>query len=107
MKKYVPFVIAFVLAISFFLSQRSAETSSESRFDTPARRQFSQPAAFSETRPLRDIANAQTISRPAASALSLFEVGAKSDPVSGSRGQGDADQSLATFGSTQMPAPTL
>ena len=105
MKKSVPFVVLVVLTISFYLSQRPAETGSEARFDFPSRVQASNAVAFAESPAIRDLITAQSNAESRGDDLQLFEVGAKSAIANGTLRPGDADQSLAPFGSAPMPPP--
>ena len=107
MKKYVLSLATLTLAVSFFLSQRPAETKSESRFGHVSRPEWARAAAFAVSGPLRNTAESRAGFGASAKNFTVREVGAGnalfSRPVTGH----DADQALAEFGSLPMPAPSL
>jgi hypothetical protein len=101
MKKYVLFAATLCLAIIFFLSQQSAETRSESRFEQSGKPQSAQAAAFGVSRPLRDLGEPTVSTRTGH--LSLRTLGVESSSSTNTQFKHDEDGSLGRVSLTDMP----
>jgi hypothetical protein len=106
MKKYVPFAAALCLAIVFLLFQRSAETSSESKFEQPGKPSSGQAVAFGVSQPLRDLGSRPASARRAGDLTPLL-LGVESSSSENTQFKHDVDGSPGQFSSTEMPAPIV
>lgn len=107
MKKYALSVVILTLAVSFFLSQRPTSSKSESRFETVSGPHSARAIAFGVSRPVSEIAESRGNVGTIAKDISVRQLGADGTLFNRVTSGHDVDRSLAEFGSTPMPAPSL
>lgn len=107
MKKYVLSFLTLTLAVSFFLIQQPAKTGSEQRFEVIGKPQASQAAAFAVSPSVRTMSGAIPRSDVDPRSLEVRQAGAADDRSGWPIPTHDADGSIATFGNTPMPQPSL
>ena len=102
MKKYLLAVLALIAAITFLLSQSSVTTRSSGQTFTVGQPVVKHASAFGISREVREIA---TEAKPVTGKFGVHEVGGQMTRHTTAGGAHDADDAVATFGSTPMPAP--
>jgi hypothetical protein len=107
MKKYALSAVILTLTVSFFLSQQPTSSKSEPRFESVGRPQLSRAVAFGVSQPVSEIAKPEGDVRPIAKDISVRELGSDGTLFGRVTGGHDADRSLAEFGSTPMPPPSV
>src|SRR4030095_15139581 len=107
MKKYALSLAILALAVSFFLSQQSTETKADSRPDQVSQPFSAQAAAFAVSRPVRELAHPESVMSTPPADLQVRDIGANSSLFGNSANRHDSDESLAEFGTTPMPPPTV
>ena len=106
MKKYVLSAAVLSLALIFLLTQQSAETRSESRFEQPGKPQSAQATAFAVSAALRDLGEKVSVTHRSED-LTLRSLGMDGTSTGNARFRLDTDGSLARVSSVEMPAPLV
>ncbi len=106
MKKYLLLALILTPAIFYLLSSSTVTTRSEGQAPRAGRAVVSRATAFAVSPELRDIASARSGNVPRE--LGVRQIGAESaGKVNVTAESRDADGSIARFGSSPMPAPSL
>jgi uncharacterized repeat protein (TIGR01451 family) len=108
MKKYALFAVVLTLFVSVFVFQRTAQTTAEPLFDGASRPEVARAIAFAESPALRQISGPRRSSvLPDGNVFPSVETGNSYGLIANLNRTHDADESIATFGSTPMPPPAV